>query len=98
MTLDPKQHRKMTPEDESNAKIIALLMATAKMLECVTRIATSDPNNSNKESALKHVLSFLDVAIGLHGDGAKLEKDTLALAKELGFVVEQRYISKVPHA
>jgi hypothetical protein len=98
MTLDQKQLQQMTPEDVRNAKIIGLLLIVGKMLGGVTRAQQSGPNSPESETAGPYVLSFIEAAVGLHGDGVQLEKDTLALAKQLGFEIEQRQMSGVAHA
>lgn len=98
ITLDPKQQQAMTPEDERNAKIIGLLLVTAKMLGGVTRATQNRNSGLPSEGAGKYVVAFLEAAVGMYGDGPQLEKETLALAKELGFNVEQIYTSGVAHA
>lgn len=77
--------------DERKIKIIGQLMVTAKMLGAAVRITRTAERGEDALS--KELAIYLRTSVELHGDGVELEADTIALAKELGFNIEQRYVS-----
>lgn len=74
-------------------KIIGQLMVTAKMLGAAVRITRTPATERGEDALSKELAIYLRTSVELHGDGVELEADTIALAKELGFNIEQRYIS-----
>jgi hypothetical protein len=100
MTVSPSSTdlERMSPTDIRNANIIALLLLCAKTLQVVTPLCGANANVANRDVAGKHLAEFVYQLTSMYGDGHGLETGTLALAKELGFNVEQQYLSKVAHA
>lgn len=88
----------MSPTDIRNANLITLLLLCAKTLQAAVPGCAPNAEHAKKEEAGKHLADFVYQLSFMCGDGHTLEAETLALAKELGFNIEQRYMSKVAHA
>jgi hypothetical protein len=93
-----KDLHRMSPEDIRNGNLLTLLLCCAKTLQAATPGCLPDSSPEQMDEANKQLASFVYQLARMYGDGHDLEADALALAKELGFEIEQRYLSKVAHA
>jgi hypothetical protein len=89
---------RMPPTDVRNANLITLLLLCAKTLQVCVPGCMPNADKAKAEEAGKQLADFVYQLSFMYGDGHTLEAETLALAKELGFNLEQRYMSKVAHA
>lgn len=98
MTVTPDTNDlRMTPDDFRHANLIALLLLCAKTLQVAAPLIPKTDSVS-KQKCEKQLGSFIYQLGLMYGDVRGLETDTLAMAKELGFNVEQQYLSPEGHA
>jgi hypothetical protein len=93
-----KDLHRMSPENIRNGNLLTLLLCCAKTLQLATPGCLPDASEKQKNEAGKQLSSFLYQLARMYGDGHGLEADALALAKELGFEIEQCFLSEVAHA
>ncbi len=86
---------KFTNLDETHATLIGVLMVAAKFLQMSLKDALlheADPTLPH--TGAHHHFLVMSLSQLARGDGEQLEKDTLALAKVLGFNVQQEFLKK----
>lgn len=98
VTPDTNDLNRMTPDGVRRANLITLLMLCAKTLQVSAPGRREHADAAAVDECGKHLASLVFQLTAMHGDGHQLEADTLLLAKDLGFDVEQRYTSKVARA
>lgn len=100
MTVTPSSPdlERMSPEELRTANLITLLLLCAKTLQVTVPNCGLDVSEEKRHEAGNHLASFVYQLSSNYGDGKSLEADTIALAKKIGFNVEQRYLSPEAHA
>ena len=93
-----KDRERMSPRDVRNANLLTLLLCIAKTLQVAAPGCRSDSSPEQKDQAGKQLFDLVYQLGNMYGDGHGLEADALALAKELGFEIEQHFLSEVAHA
>lgn len=91
---EEKVDSQMEDKTDRNGKILGLLALNAILLQ---KMAACLANN-NEQGVGKPVLTFIEQAVALHGDGYALQQDIYALGKDLGIEFGIVDIGKEAHA